>query len=205
MTSGGKKIEIELPGPVKRPTATLTKSATAPVTTVTTKSENRDKIKRKLTVANPEKSAITPSILGYTNSAASHKTADSKPKEKSTDKNAKDVKVAAKKRPVIESDDDSDLDFCEDIPAKKTKMSGSTSHRKSDNDRGDFILLDSDDENSGEAGIEGNSDVERNSGKIKGKPNIGKNNELSKSKEKVGYSLTNNISNGIVDSDDDDE
>ena len=95
------------------------------------------------------------------------------------------------------------MDFCEDIPVKRTKMSGSTNHRKSDNDRGDFIILDSDDENSGEAGIEGNSDVERNSGKIKGKPNIGKNNELSKSKEKVGNSLTNDISNGIVDSDDD--
>ena len=80
-------------------------------------------------------------------------------------------------------------------------MSGSSNYRKSDNDRGDFILLDSDDENSGEAGIEENNDVKRNSGKVKGKSNKGKKDELSKSKD----SSTNNISNGIIDSDNDDE
>ena len=201
LNPGGKAIEIELPGPVKRATSTLKKSATAPAA-ATAKSENSDKIKRKLTVVNPEKSAFVPSLLGYVNSTESPKTVDSKVKEKATEKIAKDVKVSTKKRPIIESDDDSDLDFCEAISVKRIKMSVSTKSQKPDRNKGDCIVLDSDNENNDESEITGNGDAKWKN-KVKGKSNIRKNSELSKFTEKEGDSLTNNISNGIIGSDGD--
>ncbi len=97
---------------------------------------------------NPEKSAFLPAKLHTQNSAPAaqdHKTGSSgKPAEVAPSSQKK-------KRPIMESDTDSDLDFCEEVPAKMKKHTSSASKLQEvssahEQQGEEWFLLESDDD-----------------------------------------------------------
>ena len=174
---------------------TLTKSATAPAATA---GKPEKKPRQKLSIINPRKSAFTSSTLPFVSQDEGNVNCDS-------GREGKTLKAQPKKRPVIESDGDSDLDFCEESPFKKSKKSAPLNSRKKKSEECILLDSDSDDENSQIIDYSRNkaklTDGQKNT--VKGQSAIRENSKHSKFTENPSEFLPLEVPNGIIDSDGD--